>query len=815
MAKDKAKFIKTIKNTQTKEQFDRVLPDIISRVNKYLEMTGKNITEKAIKKELKRTKPLKVGQKKIGKYDYESNKLFETLRKYDKMTQSQASEEFEKFPESPTSEMDLIKKRMLSLKSNGKNASLDIYNQVLKDIQRMKEAGEQAKTEADFGKLIERAEQIDEALDGINKIKADKKTILTKIGNTYRRGFSNLWSMLNSTFGKGIADKYNMELNESEKVTAVYLKTGEEMPNEMKTIYGKQNSFEILEDLSRDKFEITDIDGLTTEITRLELIDIYNSLKNDKKKQDYYDTFGEDQITYLMGELTPEDVNFADYLQETVQEYRDIINQRNIEITGRDLGFIENYWPATSEHRIDLYDDIKVQGETPSAMKERAKGRVIPVPRNAWYKAQRHIAQAEHVSNVSRKYETVKRLFTDRKVKHAIEQKFGKDVYNVLMNQIEELSLNSSIKNIDDVSRFFGHAVNNWVTAKIAIPNTNVFVRQLMSMGNFAEDMDSGEWVKGFREGLKTPKETFNFMWKNSPYIKARFNRGYSEALKNAIEGAEKLNAHWGEWTKFLTYLARVGDITAIIYGGHPLVKSELSKGKNLKQAIKTFELASIRAQQSGLSSSLSQFQNSKNPFARLFLAFKNTSTQYLRKMVDATISYKNGDVSQEQYAKTMFIYAIIQPILYASAGILTKTALVSLGQFLTGKPPEDEETLEEVMTKILSQIAISPVNAVPLLDDITQFAVRKATKQKVYKIFSTPLLDDLETGFSKLNKKKITAEDYLTISASILEPATAVPLRTTMRYFKYLGFAPDKKEKSKQKGRFDKTKKSKQKGRF
>ena len=786
-ATDKAKFIRTIKNIQTQQQLIKQLPIIQERIAILETKAQIRKTESQIKKELKRTKPLKVGQRRVGKYDYESNKLFEALRGYNKLTQDKAQAELDAYSDELVSELDLIKKRFLSLKANGATASLEIHNAVLNDILRMKAMGLQAKGEIEFYKLIDRQDRIDEVLTNMGKIKADKKTIKTKIGNVYRRGFSNIYSMMNSIFGKDVAEKYDPEINENDRNTEISIKT-RAMTDKAFVIYDEKNVMRKFTEMASKDYIITDFEKLTTEISKLEIIDIYNSIKNEKKAADYYTSYSKGQVLSLINNLTAEDVEFADYLQDTVQEYRKILNQRNIEITGRDLGTVENYWPATSEFQVSVIDDIRIQGETPSAMKERAKGRVIPIPKNAWFKTQRHIAQAEHIANLSREYETLKRLLSDRKVKHEIKNKFGEDVYLTLMDQIENISLNAQIGKIDAVSNLFGKAINNWVTAKIAIPNINVFVRQLMSMGNYVENMKPSEWVSGFAEGIGSPKKTFDYMWNNAPFLKERFNKGYSEAVREAISGAEKINATWGSYTKFLTSLVRTGDITAIIYGGYPLVKAEVAKGKTLKEAIRTFEKATLKAQQSGLASSRSEFQNSRNPFTRLFLAFKNTSNQYFRKMVDAVISYQNKDISVEQFAKTMTIYAVIQPILYVLAGFATVQAIKALGKLLRGDAPEDWEKLgEELADDVITQLAVSPVNAVPILDDIVTFAMRKATGQKIYKVFSTPLFDDMETGIRKLGKKEITAKDWLTIMSSILEPTTALPAKTPIRYYRYL----------------------------
>ncbi len=787
-AKDKAKFIKTIKNIQTAEQLNKALPEIQQRISRLVEVAEKRRAVVKINRELKATKPIKKGQRRVGKFDPESNKLFDSLRGFNKLAQENAQTEFDKFPEEGNTEFDLIKKRFLSLKANGAFASAEIHDQVLKDIQKIKKLGEGAKDEADLFNRINREDIVDNALSSIDKIKADKRTVKTKIGNAYRKGFSNIFSMLNSIGGKEFAEKHDPEVSENRRNTAVYKATLKVTVDASK-IYNEKNIMRMFETMSQVDYEITDVkDGLTTELSKLELIDIFNSIKNEKKKQDYFEAFGKDQVENLMAKLTTEDESFADSLQEAVQSYREVLNKRNIEITGRDLGFVENYWPSTSEFEVSVIDDLRIQGETPSALKERAKARVIPVPRNAWYKAQRHIAQAEHVDNLSREFEGLKRLFNDRKVKSAIKKKFGDGVFNTLTAQIDNISLNKQTERIDAISGIFQRAINNWVTAKIAL-NPSTFVRQLMSVGNYAEKMNAGEWTVGFIKGLSSPVETFKFVWNNAPFLEARFNKGFSEALKEAIEGAESISVNKKNWTKALTSLVRAGDITAIVYGGAPLIRSELAKGKSMKEAIDTFEKATLKAQQSGLSSSVSQFQNSRNPFARLFLAFKNTSNQYFRKMVDAVISFQNGDISLPQFSKTMAIYAVIQPIMYVSAGFATKEGFALLGRVF-GLRDDDEdfdEKLERFLDDIMIQLIVSPANAIPLLDDVTKTAARKLLGQKIFKVFNTPLLDDFENGFKKLTKENVTGGDYLKVSTSILEPATALPIATGIRFFEIL----------------------------
>lgn len=361
------------------------------------------------------------------------------------------------------------------------------------------------------------------------------------------------------------------------------------------------------------------------------------------------------------------------------------------------------------------------------------------------------------------------------------------------MQQLGNISLHKEIQRTDAITGIFSKALNKWVVAKIAL-NPAVFVKQLISVGNYMEDMPVAEWTKYFFEGISDPKEAFDFMWKAAPFLEARFNRGYEEALARAMAGADNIGKMREDWAKALSALVRAGDITAIIFGGYPVIKYEMSNGKSLEEAVKIFEKRTIKAQQSGLSSGLAEFQNSMNPFSRLFFAFKNTAFQYTRKQVDAIISYSNGDISGEQLAKTITIYGIIQPSLYAAAGYAVSQTYLAIGKLLRGDPFDDEEE-ESLLSEILEQILSAPFFAVPVLNDLTRAAIRKISGKKVWKVFSTPILDEIESAFRSAQKKEITLEDWINIAGTVIEPATGAPVKTFERIREEI-FAPKEEKK-------------------
>jgi len=788
-AKDYKKFVPEMRNIATAKDpvraFSEKFPDIQRRINNYVESEVKRGIQTQIQRELKYTKPLKVGDRRIAKYDYESNKFFEGLRENNKLNQEQSAEKLRQLPQEGLSEMDKINARFLSLKENGMKSSVELNEQVLRDIEEMKRIGREAKDTDDFLKRLNRAEKVDEMSISIDKIKGTEQFI-NKMQNAYLRGVANTKSMLNAIGGKEMAEKYDPKLLQNKKDTAIF-QSERELIRGVSEDLGIDNPKKLYKELinmESEKFPATDVEGLTHEYTRTQLMDIYNSIKNPTIKERYHNAFGENQVNQLLHNLTENEIKAADRMMEQVQKYREILNRRNIEITGRDLGTVENYWPSTAEFQPNVFDDIRLQGETPSAMKARSHSvNVFPRPESAWLKTLKHINQAEHVKHLSRRYEELRRLFTDRKIKKQVIDKFGEKVYGDLMAHVDQISLNKFKEKLDVIGSVIDGAINNWVKAKIVSPT--VPARQLGSMSNYAENMPSAEWAKGFMEGLTSPKKTFDYMWKNNPFLEARFNQGYSEALKDVMQGANHLKVNAGRFTSLFTLPVRAGDITAIIYGGYPYFKHTLKKTGSLQKARDAFENATLEAQQAGVSSALSLAQNSPNPAMRTLFRFKNTLNQYLRKTADAIINFRNNEISAGELAKKITLYNVIQPMLYVLIGAGVVGGTKSIGKIMRGE--EIDPDFNKVADDILMEMALQPFGAIPIIDDIAEYSYRHFTGKPKYGVFQTPVLDDVQKAMYKMSKKEITLEDYLETFGVAGEVGFGVPITAIIRYKKYL----------------------------
>ena len=765
----KVKLIGAIKAANSKVAALKVLKEVREKAVNYYETERTKLMWEQINKLIKASKPKKIENQ---KFDYENNKLFADLREYKAMNKDEALAELAKMqagrkPEDleEAEESEKIRMRFLAAKHRGAAASYELLQQVLNDIKTASEAGKQAKSDAEHEEYINREDKRRELLYRLSFSKADKNKASTMAMNAYRRGFGNLWSMLNSLFGKDIADKYAFEVKQTESDTRIWEAT-EETTRAIKRIFGLKRTGDIMRmfrDMKDEVHVIYDVEGIRTEINRLQIMDIYNAIKNEKTMQDYYEAFKPKEIDELVLALTKEERDFADWLMEKADSYYDRLNEVYIKLYATDLPKVENYWPASSEHRetVDILGEYEGQSSIPSSLKERSKGRVIPIPKNALEKFNKHVAEAEYITNLGLPYMEMKRIFKSRRVKAAIEQHFGNNVYRDLMDLIDTVSLREKFEFMDAVSSKIKGAINNYVLAKIAIA-PSVFFKQLISVTNYTEHMDTAKWLTGFAEGLSHPEKTWKYMMDNAPFLKARLAGGYNETVIMAL-AREK-----SDFRKVLSGMTRYGDMMAIVYGGYPYLKSLIDSGDT--QALEKFEFATLRSQQSGTRSSLSKFQQGTS-IAPFFVAFKNTPMQYMRKIVDAFIMKSRGEMTNGEFAKVMFNYALVQPALFAMVGF----AYLEAWRAVTGDDDEEDKEIA-LLQNIMEQIIVNPIAGVPGVSAMMNDAVRMAEGKRPYGI-DILLIDDINRSVQKMSKKDKDFFDYLTIISPFIEALSGAPV--------------------------------------
>lgn len=648
----------------------------------------RSLLHKEIQKQIRvNSRVVKVGTMTKGKFDWKTNTVFSELVEMNKMSRQDAEKELgnyvqiqdadksearESYDENETGEFnksndfqDILKKEFLQYRSM-KLQDLDVTHtiQLLQDILELKEQGRKAKSEEDFINRTQKWNTKNNLLDILEITKQSG----AKFGANWIAGvggFKNIlslsqgslanWeSILNAVFNKDTAQKYSLLKDEAD--TEVYAR------NHMKyfykraaEIYGFQNAnwfntaldfdnIQPIADLFRkydnekhtytqQVFSINSPDGIaksSIELSRSQLITMFAWSLNDQLEQRLMTQFGVEQIMDMFeNKLSKEDKDLAWALVDTCEQMREDINEVFIRTTGLSLPKVDNYFPSKAERvqsDIDMYHDFFVKSTNPSFIKQRKTCNRIPMkPMSPLEILIPHINKTARYVVLSEKVNFLNQVFKDAAIKTKMQEIWGKDgerIYQVLINKLGACTFTNYSKGTNLIAGWADKIANNYTTANIGFSG-KVAIGQLLSVVNYAENMPFGTWAKGFANTLKHPVENFKYMLENCEYLQARL-AGNSQNEVISILTSEKDN--FRKLKNFMTSNTKWGDIIAITLGGKPYVDYLMNeKGMSKEDAFSKFVEDTLRAQQAGTTSSISNFQAnmSQNCLARMFLLFK------------------------------------------------------------------------------------------------------------------------------------------------------------------------------------------------
>ena len=497
--------------------------------------------------------------------------------------------------------------------------------------------------------------------------------------------------------------------------------------------------------------------------------------------------YGQDQLKNLFDWLTPQDLQAAKNLQELVEKHYEQESQVHQRIYGFKLPKVEFYFPSVTERvtdSIDLKQEFVQNSKSPSFIKKRVQSqRVIQRIVNPIDLVLKHLRRAGEFIFEAENYAANKRIFKDRDVESAFLEKFGqqdgKKLYSKFMALLDQQApQKAQVK--DEFYSVMNKLFNGWVKAVMGLkPITGI--KQFASSVSFAENMPWGLWAKWFAEALANPRKTADFMLKASPYIQARYEMGgMNEYTARAMASDEvaPIKSRWNTFTNFMLINTRLGDKASLIFGGYPYMKYLLEvEGLSQQEAARVFEKQATRTLQSSLRVHLSQGQANADSFgARLFLVFKNQQLQYVRKVVDAYVQFKNGEISQSKFAKTAFIYLILNPMVY--------TALTQ-GWF-AADDDDREEDLKNLLTSPVSQF----FGAYPFGEGVAGFFVDNAAslvsegKLTAPRQMGLPMFDDITRDVAKgvktVNADEVDTMEFINVFLAVAK-YTGLPTQSVM----------------------------------
>ena len=776
---EKAQFLNKVKNVQTETNLTKTIESIESSIKRVNEIKENRILRKQINKLIKEKVIIKDGALRKAKFDFETTQIFKEIKALSKLTQEQAKNKILELQlegiEPKTFEEKLINK-LLTYKAMGAKSDIALLKSLKEDLEKLKKEGIEAKNENELEKKLNKNNAISEITEVLLPYEKGSGVVQWLL-DRYNANVANIYSLFNAFGGKAFAEN-TTNLQQSKLSSAIFFKNKEVIDKAVK-IFGLKDRYrlnEIIVEMGKLNNEyILKKDGIPRKLNTFELMDIYNALKNDDIAQDYFDTYGQENILNLMDKLTPEQMEMADLMAEIVRGYEQVLSEYSIKKFGLPLAKRANYWPATSEHMPDEYNALQnyiPKTQIPSALKIKVT-HTTPIPKNAWLKMQKHINHAEYINHMADTYETLNNMFSDSTVKNLITEKLGHKTLNQIQNELEYMSLAGKIQAQNQFIRTMEKLLAGWTVAKVAsIP---VFTKQLISTINYTTAMPISVWNKYFMEGIKNPKKTIEYMINEIDYLKSRFGSGYDDAISAAIREAEKMSSTSQKIMEAASSFTRTGDIGAVVFGGYPYYKYLLETGMSKEEAINRFIQRTEKTMQGKESSNLSSLQ--KQSGLNFFSRFLNTPNQYLRLIVDTQIQYKRGEVSQAEYNKTIAMYLFIQPVMFSLLG----SAFASLGKAARG----EEDDLAEYFWEAMNQVLIVPFEAIPVLNGLVNWALRSAENLETYDPFALQMFNDWGRSVTgiKSSLKNQNIAGVLYHSGILMEAQTKIPVKNIVNF--------------------------------
>ena len=288
--------------------------------------------------------------------------------------------------------------------------------------------------------------------------------------------------------------------------------------------------------------------------------------------------------------------------------------------------------------------------------------------------------------------------------------------------------------------------------------------------------MPSGVWAKGFVKTLAHPVENFKYMLDNCEYLQTRL-AGNSQNEVIAILTSEK--DRFRTLRNVMTSNVKWGDIIAITLGGKPYVDYLMQQGMKKEDAFNLFVENTLRAQQAGTTSSISEWQSAqaKNCLTRMFFAFRNTDMQYERKFIDTLIQGKKGEIGKKELIKKVFIYKILNPFMFTS--FLQNMALIAFFRgIFAGDDPD--EVIFGGLRNAIEAIMLGGLNAYGFAGFIASSVVESiiAAFDKEFKHFEkvVPVMSDFDHQVQKYLKGDLDFADYVDALAIGSEYALGIP---------------------------------------
>lgn len=795
-AKDKAKFIKTIKGIQTKEQLERRMPIIQERIDKLNEAAKAREFRSKIKKTLKRTKPKALVGKPKGKFTAEVQRVLDSLRMASKLNQSDAEtqiyQNIDRFPEGQIPFEIARENKIIAMLSGLEKRSSAEYESLLNEIEELIEKGTMIAELRRFNietQVIEKREFIKETVTGGKGLPEGIETT----GPERKRGFEKFKQEARS-FGRQFvlsyhdllgtlafntpqdANKMKKEFNvrkQEQEYKVLQSDYIDDFNKQISKAYNIKNSpLDINRKIIENNQIVDDLgtfvnatgNKVTIQRTRDELIKRWMEMQDPTLEESLIEgnKFTPEILNAIENKLTEQDKAWGRAQLGMYRRQYDKVNEVYRVINGIDLPFNLFYSPIRREgFTVDItkgfgefLDEASYRNAVTSRSLITRTKNLLPVTwQGSTEVLNRHMSDSNYYIAWVEKVRELDAVFKDGEVKASIEQEFGRGFLPELFSHLDDFSTNRNNKETNKAADWFR---KNYAIGKLMIKPA-LTIKQLVSTFAYMEVLTPSQLTVGIADFLKSPLKNLDILRKESDFFRLR-GADMERDIKAAI-GTDDLTRYSvkNTFTNMAMMNVRLGDKGAIALGAWSMRKAGFT--------VDEYETFSLETQQSADSGQLSNVQKGGS-FAKLFTMFMSSQRSYLAKELNAITSlFTEGGTSAKnitKVARTLGIYHIVLPVMF---------------QFVVNFGGTDEDDIKEYIRAGI----LGSLNGLFIFGQIIDSAVRALLKMRIYdpSIPILSVLDDVVKAIKKLRVDDITDKEVMEAVELFLKSGSSFGLPT------------------------------------
>ena len=393
------------------------------------------------------------------------------------------------------------------------------------------------------------------------------------------------------------------------------------------------------------------------EYTRDEVIHMYIAWKNADSRATlaYGNNLTGEQIAALVKQLTPEQIQWADYMLSTFSgENWNRLLQAWIKDKNRGSRKVENYFPIRTQESTgapmhqEISDDILSRSGAKRSkpgsgfMEERIRikpehRRKMRLGATAMFYEQ--VEKQEHYIATWQLSKRLQSIFNNRQVAETIAQRYGRSFNEAVQVYVNELSNPAAYRIYEPASKFLATMRNNVAVGALAFNLTTV-LNQFTGPVMYLADAGPVHMLSGLAQWMGNPKGLWDFVTSRDPQILHRNMDTIHDQLRNLNGSA---------YQKSIRMLADIGlkplewlDTWTCLVGWKAVYDANIKDGE--AAAIKAAQDSTLRTQPSGTGKDLPLIYH--NNGAKMFLMFSRQLNQIWNMWTyDMPMAVKKGKI--------------------------------------------------------------------------------------------------------------------------------------------------------------------------